>query len=79
MSEPLRVRLLAFTGMNARLPASALRPRETTITPREVNNMRPHILPLLEPREAQRFADEADRLASANHNFPYGKVPSIVP
>jgi len=78
MAAPLRVRLLAFTGMNARLPAAMLQPtQEGTITPREVNNMRPHVLPLLLPREAQRFADEADRLASANHNFPYGKTPNV--
>ncbi len=75
MAQPFRVKLLAFSGMNARLPASALRPSdEGMITPRELNNFRPHLLPLLVPREAARFADEADRLSGGNQNFPYTKL-----
>ena len=69
---PIRLTLLAFKGMNRRLPASALRPTDVEhggiLTPRELLNIRPHLLQLLVPREALRFIDETN-----NTDFPFGK------
>lgn len=71
MAQALRLQLLAFKGMNRRLPASALRPSETgVLTPRELLNFRPELLPLLVPRPALRFIDETN-----NTDFPFGRTP----
>lgn len=76
MAQPIRLQVLAWKGMNRRLPASALRiTEEGLMPPREALNVRAHLLPLLVPREALRIVDERQ----AQTNFPFGQVPGIVP
>ena len=76
---PIRVPLLAFLGMNRRLPASALRPsapdQGAVLPPRELVGFRVHLLPLLVPREAIRHVNES----SSQTSFPYGKTAQIIP
>lgn len=64
-------KLLAFGGMQQRLPATALRPQQDgSVATRELLNLRPDALPVLVPRKVLRFVLEQ---ASAETTFPYRK------
>ncbi len=68
----LRLQLLAFGGMQQRLPASALRPSQNRPVPaRELLSIRPDELPTIVPRKALVFVF---RKTSAEAVFPFKKA-----